>query len=98
MSSGALAPSATASLPVHPSELYECVGGLLLVAFALGMRRRVRHAGDAALAVGLGYLAMRVLVDLSRPASPDVWCARFVLVAAAATALWLVPRARARHP
>jgi len=98
VSTGALGPSATVSLPVHPSELYECVGGLLLVGVALAVRGRARRAGDAALVAGLGYLGMRVLVDLSRPVSADVWCARVVLLAAGATALWLVPRARARHP
>lgn len=98
VSSGALGPGATVSLPVHPSELYECIGGLLLVGLALGVRRRAEHAGDAAVAVGLGYLATRALVDLSRPVTADVWCARAVLLAAAVMALWLVPRARARHP
>jgi phosphatidylglycerol:prolipoprotein diacylglycerol transferase len=98
VSSGVLGPSAPASLPVHPSELYECVVGLALTGMALVVRRRARRAGDAALAVGLGYLALRVLVDLSRAAGPDVWCARAVLLLCGATALWLVPRARARHP
>jgi len=98
VSSGALGPSAPASLPVHPSELYECVGGLALAGLALAIRRRSRRAGDTALVALFGYLTLRVLVDFSRPAGADVWCARAVLLATGASALWLVPRARARHP
>jgi len=98
VSSGALAPDAAASLPVHPSELYECVLALALTGVALFVRRRSARAGDAALAVGAGYLVLRVLVDFSRPVSADVWCARFVLLAFGALAIRVSQRARARHP
>ncbi|HWP05393.1 MAG TPA: prolipoprotein diacylglyceryl transferase family protein [Polyangiaceae bacterium] len=98
VSSGALAPDAQVSLPVHPSELYECILALALTGFSLFVRRRSTRAGDAALAVAAGYLAVRVLVDFSRPASADVWCARSVLLAAGGLATLVTLRARARHP
>lgn len=98
VSSGALAPDAPVSLPVHPSELYECVLALALTGLALYVRRRSTRAGEAALAAFAGYLAARVLVDFSRPASSDVWCARVVLLAAGALAIAATRWARARHP
>jgi len=99
VSSGALGPSALTSLPVHPAELYECAVGLALVAAALALGRRSRRAGDVALGVTAAYLGLRVVVDLARPATPEVWGARvLLLVAAAASVPWLLRRARARHP
>lgn len=98
VSSGVLAPDARVALPVHPSELYECVLGLGLTALVLFVRRRSVRAGDAAFAAGVGYFAARVLVDLSRPPSADVWCARIVLLACAALATRVSLLARARHP
>jgi phosphatidylglycerol:prolipoprotein diacylglycerol transferase len=94
-----LGPNATASLPVHPSELYEALAGLALVGLALAFGRRSRHAGDLALAVAAGYLALRLLVDLSRPLAAEVWGVRVAaLVGALAIARLLRQRARLRHP
>jgi phosphatidylglycerol:prolipoprotein diacylglycerol transferase len=73
-------PSAGASLPVHPSELYESAAGLALLALSPLFARRKRMAGTTALAVLLGYFALRVLVDWSRAPSADAWCARALLV------------------
>jgi phosphatidylglycerol:prolipoprotein diacylglycerol transferase len=99
VSSGALAPDALLALPVHPSELYECALGLALTGLALAVRRRSERAGTAALAVGVGYLVARVLVDSSRAAGADVWCARaLLLLVAVALATRVARRARARHP
>jgi phosphatidylglycerol---prolipoprotein diacylglyceryl transferase len=99
VSAGTLGPNASASLPVHPSELYECIAGLALVGLALVLGRRSRATGDVAIAVAGAYLALRLLVDLSRPAGAEVWCVRVVaLVALAVSAPRLVRRARARHP
>src|SRR6185295_2298765 len=56
---GSLAPSAGASAPVHPTELYESACGALLVALALALGRRQRAAGTTALSVLAGYLVLR---------------------------------------
>jgi phosphatidylglycerol:prolipoprotein diacylglycerol transferase len=98
VSTGALAPDAVVSMPVHPSELYECALGLALTGLALFVRRRSSRSGDAALAVGAGYLALRLLVDLSRPMSADVWCVRVVVLAVGALVIGAALRGRARHP
>jgi phosphatidylglycerol:prolipoprotein diacylglycerol transferase len=98
VSAGALGPTALASLPVHPSELYEAAVGVVLLALALGLGRRSRRAGDLALLVAGAYLALRLVVDLSRPAAPEVWCVRLaLLVGLAATAPRFLRRARAPH-
>ena len=99
VSTGALGPSAPASLPVHPSELYEALAGLALVALALAFGRRSRRAGDVALAVAAAYLALRLVVDVSRPLAAEVWGARVVALAAAlAIAPRLLRRVRAPRP
>ncbi|HEV8549323.1 MAG TPA: prolipoprotein diacylglyceryl transferase family protein, partial [Polyangiaceae bacterium] len=99
VSAGLLGPLSTASLPVHPSELYEALAGLLLGAFAFGFAPRARAAGDLARATVLGYLTLRVAVDGTRSSSADVWCARFLLIVAVAVTLpWLRQRVKARHP
>lgn len=85
--------SAPVSLPVHPAQLYEALGGVLLVALTLAVERRKPRAGTSALAVLAGYLVLRVLVDFTRPPSRDVWLARFVLLAAALAAAIVAGRA-----
>jgi phosphatidylglycerol---prolipoprotein diacylglyceryl transferase len=92
----AIPPSAAVSLPVHPSELYESVTGLVLLALALVVARKQHRAGTTALAVTFGYLALRVLVDYSKLASAEVWCARAILVLGLVLALALTLRRRWR--
>jgi phosphatidylglycerol:prolipoprotein diacylglycerol transferase len=95
----ALPPSAAFALPVHPSELYEAAAALVLAFGALAALRRQARAGTTACLVLAGYAALRVVVDFTRTPSPDVWCARGLLLAAlAVTVAWRWPRARARHP
>lgn len=77
-----LDPGASRALPVHPSELYECVAVLGVVAAALLFRRRARSAGVTALAILALYAALRVAIDFTRVASADVWCARAVFALA----------------
>jgi phosphatidylglycerol:prolipoprotein diacylglycerol transferase len=94
---GLVPPSSVASLPVHPSELYESALALLVFAVALSLRRRTSAAGAVALAVLVSYCLGRVLVDLSRPISADVWCVRVATLAALGLTAWLRrPPARAR--
>jgi phosphatidylglycerol:prolipoprotein diacylglycerol transferase len=54
------------SLPVHPTQLYEALGGLLLLALALYLGKRRRFEGQVILAVGLGYALMRFFVEYLR--------------------------------
>jgi phosphatidylglycerol---prolipoprotein diacylglyceryl transferase len=95
----ALLPSAAFSLPVHPSELYEAAGALGVVVVACFLLARQRRAGTTALTVFGSYAVLRVLVDLTRPPSADVWCARAVLLLTlGVTALVQWPRVSARRP
>jgi phosphatidylglycerol:prolipoprotein diacylglycerol transferase len=94
-----LAPSAAVALPVHPSELYEAALALALALVALVVRGRQARAGTTAFCVLVGYAALRVLVDWTRAPSPDVACARaLLLVALAATLAWRWPRVRPLRP
>ena len=89
-----LAPTALRALPVHPSELYESAAGFVLLGVAFVLGRRAPRAGVTALAVLVTYCALRVAVDFTREASPDVWCARAVLGVALGFTLWLRLRSR----
>jgi phosphatidylglycerol:prolipoprotein diacylglycerol transferase len=90
----AISASSPVALPVHPSELYELVAGALLVGLALAVERRKPRAGAPALAVLAGYAVLRVLVDLTRPASREVWLGRAVVLLGVAVAAVLVVRSR----
>jgi phosphatidylglycerol---prolipoprotein diacylglyceryl transferase len=94
VSTQAISASAPVALPVHPAQLYEVVGGALLVGLALWVERRKPRAGAAALTVLGGYALLRVLVDFGRPPSPETWLARFVLLAGCLAAAGAVLRAR----
>jgi phosphatidylglycerol:prolipoprotein diacylglycerol transferase len=86
--------SSPAALPVHPSELYEALAGALLVGLALAVERRKPRAGASALAVLAGYALARVLVDLTRPASREVWLGRAVVLLGVALAAVVAVRSR----
>jgi phosphatidylglycerol:prolipoprotein diacylglycerol transferase len=63
----ALSPNAGVSLPVHPTQLYEAAGGMLLLLVSLGSERRFRLAPGQLSLVTLGvFLALRLGVDLFR--------------------------------
>ncbi len=89
-----LSPSATESLPVHPTELYESALGLALLGLALVSFKRRRFAGELFYALGLGYGAGRFVIEFFRddverghfgPAlSGLVWIVVFVLALGAA--------------
>jgi phosphatidylglycerol:prolipoprotein diacylglycerol transferase len=57
---------ATSSLPVHPTQLYEALGGLALFALAAFVWKRRRFQGQVILVVGMGYALMRFLVEYLR--------------------------------
>lgn len=56
----------TASLPVHPTQLYESAVGLLLLVVLLLMRRRQRFRGQIFLVFTFGYGVFRFLLEILR--------------------------------
>lgn len=86
-----LSPSDATSLPVHPTQLYESLAGLLLLGLVLMVRRRGRRNGEALAAFAIGYAALRFAIetvrgDLSRghwgPWSTSQWIAMITAGAA----------------
>lgn len=97
VTSQAIAVSAARALPVHPSQLYEALGGAALVAVVLAVERRKPRAGASALAVVAGYLVLRVFVDFTRSPSREVWLGRAVVLAGMVAAAAVFVRSRARE-
>jgi len=62
--------SATGSLPVHPTQLYEALGGLGLLALSIYLWRRRRFQGQVILIAGIAYAALRFLLEYVRD-DPD---------------------------
>jgi phosphatidylglycerol:prolipoprotein diacylglycerol transferase len=58
--------SASRSLPVHPTQLYEALGGLLLLALSLYLWRRRRYQGQVILVIGIAYAALRFMFEYVR--------------------------------
>ena len=56
----------TASLPVHPTELYESAGALLLLASLALVRSRIRFRGQVFLTYVLGYALLRFVIEILR--------------------------------
>jgi phosphatidylglycerol:prolipoprotein diacylglycerol transferase len=61
-----LSPDATASLPVHPTQLYEVLAGAALVVLVFLVRRRQRFRGEVFLAFTFGYGFLRFLIEIWR--------------------------------
>jgi phosphatidylglycerol:prolipoprotein diacylglycerol transferase len=74
-----LSPNATSSLPVHPTWLYEAMGGGVLVAVAVALGRRKLRPGFTFGAVLLGYLLLRVSLDSLRIDPVEMWVSRVLL-------------------
>lgn len=94
--------SARASLPVHPTELYEALACAALFALLVVLRPRRRFAGQLALVFALGYGALRFLLEALRddperglwgPLSSAQWIA-ITSWLSAAIALWFFARLR----
>jgi phosphatidylglycerol:prolipoprotein diacylglycerol transferase len=100
----ALPSDAPSSFPVHPTQLYEALAGVALLALALVLWRARRYSGQVILPVALGYAAFRFAVEYVRDDPERAELAGFssaqlfslVLFAGAAIA-WSVARSRARH-
>jgi phosphatidylglycerol:prolipoprotein diacylglycerol transferase len=61
-----LSVSAQASLPVHPTELYESLAGALLLLMTWQLRRVKRFRGEVFLALTFGYGYLRFLLEIVR--------------------------------
>jgi phosphatidylglycerol:prolipoprotein diacylglycerol transferase len=61
-----LSVSAQASLPVHPTELYESLAGALLLVLTWRLRRASRFRGEVFLAFTFGYGYLRFLLEILR--------------------------------
>lgn len=57
---------ATTSLPVHPTQLYESLAGLMIFAAALWVWHKRRFAGQVMLTVAMAYGACRFALELWR--------------------------------
>jgi prolipoprotein diacylglyceryl transferase len=67
LSQGAIVPGATLTPPLHPTQLYEAAGELLIFAVLLALRPRVRdRAGALFLAYVALYAPLRFLVEVFR--------------------------------
>src|SRR5262249_57993312 len=63
---GLLPPHATASLPVHPTQLYESLNGLILLGLVFLVRRYRRFSGEMFVAFTMGYAVLRYWVEILR--------------------------------
>lgn len=66
VTSRGLSYAATSSLPVHPTQLYESLAGVLLLGAAFALRARARFRGQVFLTLALGYGALRFLLETVR--------------------------------
>lgn len=63
---GILPPDALSSLPVHPTQLYESLIGLLLFGLTMLVRRFRRFTGEMFCAFTIGYGVLRFFVEFLR--------------------------------
>ena len=100
-----LSVSARASLPVHPTELYESLAGALLLGLLWWLGKRRRFTGELFLAFTFGYGVLRFLLEIVRddaergsfgPALPVHVLVSVVLVAFL-VAFWFGPAKSMKH-
>ena len=63
---GLLPAGATQSLPVHPTQLYESLAGLVLLILVTAVYRRRTFSGQTFVAFVLGYAVLRYLIEIVR--------------------------------
>ncbi len=63
---GLLSSTARQSLPVHPTQLYESLAGVALLALVVVVGRRRRFAGEAFAAFVFGYAVLRAAIEVFR--------------------------------
>jgi len=62
---GLLEPGAAASLPVHPTQIYESLAGAALLGLVVLVRQRRVH-GEMLAAFAIGYAGLRYLIEVYR--------------------------------
>jgi phosphatidylglycerol:prolipoprotein diacylglycerol transferase len=63
---GLLEATATQSLPVHPTQIYESLNGLILFALLMLVRRYRKFSGEMFVAFTMGYAVLRYFVETLR--------------------------------
>jgi phosphatidylglycerol:prolipoprotein diacylglycerol transferase len=98
---GKLAPDASATPPLHPVQLYEA-GGLLVLFIALGwLGQRKRYDGQVLVAYLIGYSILRFCVEILRGdavrrfVAPGLSTSQAIAIVAAGVAVVLAKRLRA---
>jgi phosphatidylglycerol:prolipoprotein diacylglycerol transferase len=61
-----LSPTSTASLPVHPTQIYESLVGLLLLALLLWARKKQKFRGEIFFLFAFSYGVCRYLLEILR--------------------------------
>jgi phosphatidylglycerol:prolipoprotein diacylglycerol transferase len=61
-----LSPDAAAALPVHPTQIYESIAGLVLLGLVFLVRKNQRFRGQVFLAFTFGYGVLRFLIETLR--------------------------------
>jgi phosphatidylglycerol---prolipoprotein diacylglyceryl transferase len=61
-----LLPDSTASLPVHPTQLYESLAGLFLLGLVFWLRKRQTFRGQVFFAFTFAYGLLRFLIEILR--------------------------------
>lgn len=104
---GLLGPDATQSLPVHPTQLYESLNGLILFAVVMLVRRYRTFSGQMFVAFTMGYAVLRYYVEALRadeqrgsvgPLSTSQFIGVTTFLAGAALLAWLYSRYRKDQP
>ena len=100
---GLLPPSALHSLPVHPTQLYESLNGLILLGLVFLVRRYRKFSGEMFVAFTMGYAILRYFVEVLRadeqrgnvgPFTTSQFIGVTTFFAGAALLVWLYARYR----
>jgi phosphatidylglycerol:prolipoprotein diacylglycerol transferase len=102
-----IASDALHSLPVHPTQLYEALNGLILLGLVMLVRRYRRFSGEMFVAFTMGYAVLRYFVEVLRadeqrgtigPFSTSQAIGIGTFLAGAALLAWLYARYRQDPP
>ena len=100
---GLLPADALHSLPVHPTQLYESLNGLILLGLVFLVRRYRKFSGEMFVAFTMGYAILRYYVEILRadeqrgnigPLSTSQFIGVATFFAGAALLAWLLARYR----
>lgn len=100
---GLISAAAPSSLPVHPTQIYESLAGLGLLALVLAVRRVRRAPGEALAAFGAGYAVLRFAIEIvradpQRGAVGPLSTSQFLALLTGVAAVWLFLRLRRSPP